>query len=86
MNLKNAKVACITAKCSDLCCVVLKDANGKAIAEHDGYVPEFMPGEHFGDYIEIDIELETGRILNWKKPTQKVLSKPTSNDEWKELS
>lgn len=82
MNLKNVKVARVVAKCSDLCHVTLLDDKGKAIAMHDGYVPEFMPGEHYGDYVEIDIELATGRILNWKKPSQKVLAKPSQQDEW----
>ena len=63
----------ITAKCSDLFSAVLCEADGKPIAEYHGYVPEFMPGEHFGDYVELTIELETGKILNWKKPTKKQL-------------
>lgn len=79
----NVMTARIVAKCSDLCYVTLMDAKGKAVAEHNGYVPEFMPGEHYGDYIELNIDLATGRILNWKKPSKKILSKPTYNSEWK---
>lgn len=86
MDIRKAKVAKVVAKCSDLCYVELTDENGKTVATHNGYVPEFMPGEHYGDYVEIDIDLATGRILNWKKPTAKVLAKPTSNSEWKEPS
>lgn len=56
----------VTAKCSDLCFVQVCDAKGNTIAEHDGYVPEFMPGEHFGDYIELEIDVKSGKILNWK--------------------
>jgi hypothetical protein len=81
-SIKNAKVASVTAKCSDSCHVVLMDDKGGVIAEHAGYVPDFMPGEHFGDYVEIDIDLETGRILNWKKPTAAQLAKPRRNAEW----
>jgi hypothetical protein len=29
-----------------------------------------MPGEHFGDYLILDIELATGRILNWTPPSK----------------
>lgn len=83
---KNAKVAHVVAKCSDLCSVVLLGDNGKVLASHSGYVPDFMPGEHYGDYIEIDIDLATGRILNWEKPTASVLARPTSNTEWERQS
>jgi len=64
------KVIRINAKCSDMFSASIVDEKGKVLKEYDGYVPRFFPGEHFGDYIELDIELETGRILNWKKPTQ----------------
>jgi hypothetical protein len=38
-----------------------------------------MPGKHYGDYVRLDIDLETGRILNWVKPTSDVIEKT----EWK---
>lgn len=31
---------------------------------HENYVPSFMPGDHFGDYIILDIA-EDGAIANW---------------------
>ena len=62
----------ISAKCSDLCFSELKN-NSTVVAEHDGYVPELMPGKHYGDYVILDIDMETGMILNWKKPTPKVV-------------
>jgi hypothetical protein len=43
----------INAKCSDLCFYSRLDNDGKTIAEHDGYVPKWMPGEHYGDYVEL---------------------------------
>lgn len=62
----------ITAKCSDLFSAnLLKD--GEVIANYDGYVPDFFPEEHYGDYVELKIDIETGQILNWKKPTKKQL-------------
>lgn len=84
MNISKASVARIVAKCSDLCSVTLLDDQNNPIARHNGYVPDFMPGEHYGDYVEIDIELSTGKILNWKKPSRKDLQKPTHNTEWNE--
>jgi len=58
----------ISAKCSDLCFSELKN-NDTVVAEHNGYVPALMPGKHYGDYVMLDIDLDTGRILNWKKPS-----------------
>ena len=58
----------ITAKCSDLCDSVLTK-NGKILVEHDGYVPSIMP-EGGGDYVDIEIDVATGKILNWVVPTE----------------
>ena len=63
----------VTAKCSDLCDVRFLDKDKNQIGERDGYVPDWMPEEHYGDYVEIEIEVATGKILNWKIPTQKEL-------------
>ena len=63
----------ISAKCSDLFSATAQDETGKQVAEYNGYVPGFFPGEHYGDYVELNIDLATGRILNWKAPTQKEL-------------
>lgn len=62
------KIITISAKCSDLFSARLD--NGK---EYDGYVPNFFPERHYGDYVMLDIELDTGKIVNWKKPTEKDL-------------
>lgn len=62
----------INAKCSDLFAASLTQ-DGKHIGDYDGYVPEFFPGNHYGDYVELKIDVATGQILNWKKPTQKQL-------------
>ena len=62
----------MTAKCSDMFSATLAD-NGHDLGEYNGYVPDFMPGQHYGDYVELRIDVETGRILNWKKPTKKQL-------------
>lgn len=70
-----AKVLRISAKCSDLFWASLEDASGNQIGEYDGYVPSWMPDEHYGDYVMLDIDLETGKILNWKKPTPEQLKK-----------
>ena len=69
----------ISAKCSDLCFSQLKDSEGLVVAEHDGYVPALMPDEHYGDYVKLDIDLETGTILNWVRPSKRVVEET----EWK---
>ena len=81
INDKEVEVSSISinAKCSDMCFSELKDANGRTVADHDGYVPALMPGEHYGDYVQLDIDLETGKILNWKKPSPSVVEET----EWK---
>lgn len=63
----------ISAKCSDLFSATLHDENERQIGEYDGYVPGFFPGEHYGDYVSLDIDLATGRILNWKAPSAKAV-------------
>jgi len=63
----------VTAKCSDMCHISFFDEKEQRIGERDDYVPKWMPEEHYGDYVELEIEVATGKILNWKVPTQKEL-------------
>ena len=59
----------ICAKCSDMfSATLIKD--GKQVGEYDGYVPNWMPGEHYGDYVELEIDIDTGMIIGWKKPSK----------------
>ena len=56
----------ISAKCSDLCWTMFTDKNGNEF-ESDGYVPENIGiGDGTGDYIDIEIDMETGQILDFK--------------------
>lgn len=71
---KDAKVISISAKCSDCCTTTVHDEDGEDIFEGTGYVPDFMPGEHFGDYLFLDIDLATGKILNWVAPSQETIN------------
>jgi hypothetical protein len=67
----------ISAKCSDMFCANLI-IDGKWAGEYDGYVPDWFPNpnnEHYGDYVILTIDLDTGRIIDWKKPTQTQLDK-----------
>ncbi len=67
----------ITAKCSDMFLATLHN-NGHYKGEYSGYVPAWFPNSnvsHFGDYVELRIDVATGQILNWKKPSDAVLNK-----------
>lgn len=65
------RILSMSAKCSDLFSASLND--GKSIKQYDGYVPEFFPSEHWGDYVILDIDIDSGKIINWKTPTAKDL-------------
>jgi hypothetical protein len=76
-----AKTIKIHAKCRDSCSAEILDQDGEKIFDRDGYVPSFMPGEHYGDYLILDIEIDTGRILNWKPPTAQQLEEFIAGEE-----
>lgn len=63
----------IHAKICDSGSYILKNGD-KELAAIDDYVPSFFPGDHYGDYLILDIEIETGKILNWKKPNPEVVA------------
>lgn len=64
----NAKTLKIHLKVSDQFSARLMSDKGEIIHDQDdGYVPSFMPGDHYGDYVILDIDIDTGVITNWKK-------------------
>ena len=68
----------VCAKCSDMFGATLIDDTGKIKGEIDNYVPDWFPNpkeEHYGDYVQLEIDVETGQILNWKKPTAAQLKR-----------
>lgn len=75
----NAGVISISVKCSDGFFADIKNHEGKRLAEYRGYVPEFFPEETPGftdpDHVMLDIELKTGKIINWRKPSPAELEK-----------
>jgi hypothetical protein len=71
----------ICAKCSDMFSATLRNEDGSHAGDYYGYVPKFMPGQHCGDYVMLDIDVETGKILNWKKPTQEQLKALLKDNE-----
>ncbi len=63
----------VCGKTVDQCHIQFLDKNNEIIGQRDSYVPKYFPETHFGDYLELDIDVETGQILNWYPPTQKEL-------------
>jgi len=65
----NAKTLCLYMKVTDQFSAMLKDQDGVELQDYEGYVPGFMPGNHHGDYLILDIDIDTGQIMNWQPPT-----------------
>lgn len=78
-DVKPQTVLWVTAKCSDMFSMqMLPGLNSEPVAEYDGYVPLWFPNpneEHYGDYVHLEIDIATGQILNWKRPTLGQLNK-----------
>lgn len=65
----NAKTISIYCKVRDEFTASILDQNGNLIYEQDdGYVWDIMPGDHGGDYLILEIDIETGQINNWEPP------------------
>lgn len=78
----NAKTLSIYTKVSDRFTAQLISSTGAVIKDQDdGYVPSFMPGDHYGDYIILEIDIDTGMVTNWKQPTQESLENWISCEE-----
>ena len=45
------KIIRLSAKCVDSFNATLLDSDSKIMGQYSGYVPKFMPGNHYGDYI-----------------------------------
>jgi hypothetical protein len=60
------KILSIIAKPSDCGSYYIYE-DGKLAWEHRGYVPRGL-GIGGGDYVEIEIDLETGKVVGWQQP------------------
>lgn len=76
---KQIEILKVAGKTSDLCSIRAFSKDGEFRGEHDGYVPAFFPGQHYGDYLDLEIDVATGQILNWPKD----LSQETSRKDLK---
>jgi hypothetical protein len=69
----NAKTLKLHLKVCDSFTGTLESATGTCLKEFYDYVPSFMPGDHYGDYVILDIDIDTGQITNWKQPSAEEL-------------
>jgi hypothetical protein len=72
-------VISICVKCSDMFSAHI-NVMGQTPWEYSGYVPNWFPDEHYGDYVMLDIDLASGRIINWKRPTQEDIDATKGRD------
>jgi hypothetical protein len=78
----NAKTLKIHTKVTDRFCASLHSATGTELFDQDdGYVPDFMPGQHYGDYLILDIDIDTGVITNWVTPSAKQIQEWIGTEE-----
>jgi hypothetical protein len=79
VDVKTLEIYC---KVCDRFTYMLKDAQGETVFDQDdGYVPDFMPGDHYGDYIILNIDLETGKVTNWTTPTAEQIEAVINRDD-----
>ena len=65
----NVKTLKLNLKVTDRFTASLESSTGTELFQQcDSYVPDFMPGDHYGDYVILDIDMDTGQITNWKAP------------------
>lgn len=83
MEISQTKTVPVVAKelrihlnVSDMFSAGIYDESGKELGgQDDGYVPDFMPGDHYGDYVILNIDLDTGLVTNWKAPSREQIEK-----------
>lgn len=66
-----ATILSVCAKCSDLFSGDIRIGD-QVVKKFDGYVPSNL-GIGGGDYVEFQVDLETGQILDWQIPDLDVV-------------
>lgn len=67
------RIMSMTVKCSDMFSCQITNGQQVVVEDYCDYVPDFMPDEHFGDYVILDIDLDTGKIVNWRKNASELV-------------
>lgn len=69
------RILSMTVKCSDQFYADLKDGDQYVVNGYEGYVPDFFPDDHYGDYVILDIDVDTGRIVNWRTDASPMVNR-----------
>lgn len=77
MTVKTIKMTC---KVSDMFSFTAQNEEGAFVGEYQGYVPKEIFG-YGGDYIDLTIDISTGKIIGWKEPTQENINAILTNDD-----
>lgn len=77
----NVKTIKIHIKVRDEFACAILDQDGQELKDYEGYVPNFMPGPHYGDYVILDIDVDTGMITNWSVPSAEVMQDFINEEE-----
>lgn len=78
----DVKSVSVHVKVSDRGSYDFKSPEGEVIKSIDeDYVPSFFPGEHYGDYLILDIDLDSGQILNWVKPQPSEIESALASED-----
>lgn len=79
MKIKIKRVVEVEAKTLEICVKVddvgfyiLRDVTDEVIHAHNGCVPDWVNSD-CNNSLEFRIDIETGKILNWKPPTKDKL-------------
>lgn len=77
-----ATIVSVHVKVRDRGNYTFKDETGNVVANlEEEYVPSFFPEDHYGDYLIFDIDLKTGRILNWVPPSDQQIKNITKREK-----
>ena len=73
-TMAKIKTVKFRGKVSDRFGIQLKDENGNELLEDSGYMPEWFSPKEYDD-VKMEIDNETGKILNWEPIKDDVLEK-----------
>ncbi|WP_294833274.1 hypothetical protein [uncultured Gilliamella sp.] len=76
----NVKKLSLQIKVTDRFYADLIDEQGEVVGNIELDVPNFFPGDHYGEYLYLDIDIETGQVTNWNKPTAKQIEAIINGD------
>jgi hypothetical protein len=68
-------------KTSDCCLLKFETVDGQ-IFRYEGYVPQFFPNDHYGDYVIINIRKD-GSVANFEVTDEQIDKVIAENEKWR---